>query len=170
MIFGILLGSFPIWIKPARLLWKITAPSPAHFMCLIKNLFLWYKKELNNGTFFVFHRSPEKLCFWLRKQQWTGPFLKTDLYILHKEQVMCCCFTAACLLICDLFCLWMGLSWWFIEKEPKTTLSKLFTQSHQAEKSKLRLISDFNQNKLYYSFNWTVKPFWVCSACWTCST
>ena len=119
--------------------------------------------------FLLFHTSPKKLCFQLENQRWTSPFLKTHLYISHKEQVMCC-FTAACLLICDLFCLWMGLSWWFIEKEPKTMLSKLFTQSHQAEKFKLRLISGFNQNKLYYSFNWTVKPFRVCSICWTCRT
>lgn len=44
-------------------------------------------------------------------------------------------------------------------------LSKLFTQSHQAEKAKLRLISGSNQNKLYYRLNWTVKPFGLCSAC-----
>lgn len=45
-----------------------------------------------------------------------------------------------------------------MKKSQKTMLSKLFTQSHQAEKFKLRLISGFNQNKLYCSFKWTVKP------------
>lgn len=42
-------------------------------------------------------------------------------------------------------------------------LSKLFTQSHQAEKVKLRLVSGCNQNKRYCSFKWTVKPLGVCS-------
>jgi hypothetical protein len=59
----------------------------------------------------------------------------------------------------------MGLSWWFIEQEPKTILSKLFMQSHQAANSKLRLVAGFNQNKLYYRFNWTVKPSRVYSTC-----
>lgn len=45
-------------------------------------------------------------------------------------------------------------------------LSKLFTQSHRAERFKLRLISGFNQNKLRYSFDWPVEPRRACPASW----